>query len=258
MNKLRKACVIGNWKMYGSKAMISEFVAHFSHSKLLDPTVEHAICPPYPYLQAFLTEIKANDLVLQLGAQNVHSHGEGAFTGEISASMLVEMGCRYVIIGHSERRQLFFESDPLIASKFVAAYHAGLIPIVCVGETQAERNEGKTYEVVTRQLQAVWERAPAGAFAKSLIAYEPVWAIGTGLSATPDQAEDVHAYLRQWLADRDEQTAQNVRILYGGSVKSNNAEALFAQPNIDGALIGGASLHAQEFLNICKIAIARD
>ena len=258
MNKLRKACVIGNWKMHGSKSMLQGFLSDFLDAKFHDITVETVICPPYPYLQAFLTQMKANNLVLQLGAQNVHTHADGAFTGEISAPMLVEMGCTYVIIGHSERRQLFLESEPLIASKFVAAYDAGLIPIVCVGETQAERNEGRTYEVVTRQLRAVWEQAPAGAFVKSLIAYEPVWAIGTGLSASPDQAEDVHAYLRQWLADRDEQAAQNVRILYGGSVKASNAEGLFAQPNIDGALIGGASLQAEEFLNICKIAIARD
>jgi len=252
----RKPCVVANWKMHGSKERVAKWIVELSKG-LKSGTAKDldvVLCPPSVYLQESINCIR-NQLssdALSIGCQNVYCLSEGAFTGEISPEMLIDVGCRYVILGHSERRQLFLEEDTLIASKFVAAYHAGLIPIICVGETRQEREQGKTKQVVSRQLQAVLELAPKGAFGKSLIAYEPVWAIGTGLTASPDQAQEVHAFLRGCLAERDWGSAETVRILYGGSVKADNAKTLFAQSDIDGALVGGASLNAEEFLNICK------
>lgn len=209
------------------------------------------ICPPAVYVQKVRDQLQSSNYI-KLGAQNSWYGEAGPFTGEISPQMLQEMGCQYVILGHSERRQLFFESDELIARKFVAAYHAGLIPIVCVGETESERAQGKALEVVSRQLSIVLDHASTKMLGQSLIAYEPVWAIGTGQTATPAEAEEVHAYLRQWIAKRDNEAAQKVRILYGGSIKASNAVQLFSEPNIDGGLVGGASLITQEFLNICQ------
>ena len=188
------------------------------------------------------------------GAQNVSEHAQGAYTGEVSAAMLAEHGCRYVIVGHSERRTLFGEGSELVAQKYAAALKAGLTPILCVGETLAERERGATEDTVAAQLAAVVERSGAQSFAHAVIAYEPVWAIGTGKTATPEEAQTVHAFIRGRLAESDEAVAANVQVLYGGSVKGSNAPQLFAMPDIDGGLIGGASLDASEFAAIVRAA----
>jgi triosephosphate isomerase len=245
--------------MHGSKGMITKLVMEIVAGSASITDVEIVLCPPSVYLSFVenqLREKKFNDRI-QIGAQNVYCERDGAYTGEISPLMLSDIGCQYVILGHSERRQLFAEDDGLIARKFVAAYHAGLISILCVGETAIEREQGKTFEVVSRQMQAVFELAPLEALQKAVVAYEPVWAIGTGLTATPDQAEEVHNYLRSWMAKKDAKLASRMRILYGGSVKAENAKGLFAKANIDGALVGGASLSAKDFLNICENIVVR-
>jgi triosephosphate isomerase len=242
--------------MNGSRQMVSQFIPALQNA-IETPVltqalaeVDKVLCPPAVYLQAVGENLQSQKL-FKLGAQNSYCESKGAYTGEISPEMLKDMGCEYVILGHSERRQLFAESDELIARKFVAAYHAGLIPILCVGETEGERAQGRAFEVVCRQLEAVLKIAPISLLRKSCIAYEPVWAIGTGQTATPAQAEAVHAHIRSWLASRDVEVAAAVRILYGGSIKADNAVQLFAEPNIDGGLIGGASLEVKDFLNIC-------
>jgi len=237
----RNRLVVGNWKMHGSraanKALLDALLAGLGGAD----GVECAVCPPFPYLQQVSERLKGS--ALACGAQNVSEHEQGAFTGEVSAAMLAEFGCRYVIVGHSERRQLYGESDARVAAKFAAAQRAGLTPILCVGETLEEREAGKTEDVVARQLDAV----AIDPNARAVLAYEPVWAIGTGRNATPQQAQAVHAFLRKKLAP-------GTRILYGGSVKAQNAAALFAMPDIDGGLIGGASLAAQDFIGIVKAA----
>jgi len=195
---------------------------------------------------------------LALGAQNVSEFAPGAYTGEVSASMLAEVGCAYTLVGHSERRALFGESDIQVAAKFDAAQKAGLVPVLCVGETLAEREAGLTEKVVGRQLDAVLDAAVAGGLARALVAYEPVWAIGTGRTASSQQAQDVHAFLRERIAARDATIAAGVRILYGGSVKPANAAELFAMPDVDGGLIGGASLVANDFLAICEAAARKN
>ena len=195
------------------------------------------------------------DAPIGLGAQDVCAEGLGAFTGEISAAMLRDIGCKYVIVGHSERRLLYRESDQLVARKFAAACHSkSLIPILCVGEQLAERDSGRTHEVVARQLDTVLELCGPESLEQGLVAYEPVWAIGTGRNATPEQAQEVHAFIRQRIAARDARIAAATRILYGGSVKAGNAAELFAMPDVDGGLIGGASLKADEFLSILAAA----
>jgi triosephosphate isomerase len=213
--------------------------------------VECAVCVPYPYLAQ--TADRLSGTAIRWGAQNVSEHAQGAYTGEVSAAMLADCGCRYVIVGHSERRQVYGESDAQVAAKFAAVQSAGMTPILCVGETLAERDAGTTESVVRRQLDAVLSGG-ARAFANAVLAYEPVWAIGTGRNATPEQARDVHAFLRARLAREDAGVARELRILYGGSVKAANAAALFAMPEVDGGLIGGASLVAQEFLAIGRAA----
>lgn len=252
--------MIANWKMQGSSEMISNFVLGLSQEKNppAGSDLEIVLCPPTLYLQKLQTALEAYNLRehFLLGAQNVYCESSGAFTGEIAPEMLVDMDCRYVIIGHSERRQLFYEDDALIARKFRAAYHVGLIPILCVGETEAERAGNKTFEVVERQLEAILALMPISVFSTSIIAYEPIWAIGTGLTATPTEAEAVHGFLRDWLGKRDPEVAKKVRIVYGGSVKAENAAGLFSMTNIDGALVGGASLVAEDFLKICQSAFS--
>lgn len=203
---------------------------------------ECAVCPPFPYLQQAGDALRGSPVAL--AAQNVSEHAQGAYTGEVSAAMLVEFGCRYVIVGHSERRQLYGESDAQVAAKFAAARSAGLVPILCVGETLAEREAGRTEEVVARQLDAVLTKLKLDG---AVLAYEPVWAIGTGRNATPEQAQSVHEFLRRRLPEE-------TRILYGGSVKAQNAASLFAMPDVDGGLIGGASLVAEDFLAILRAA----
>ena len=211
-----------------------------------------AVCPPFPYLAQIAGCLDGTRITL--GAQDVSEHESGAFTGEVSASMLKELGCRYVIIGHSERRQLHAESDVFVSRKFKAAQSAGLIPILCVGETLAEREHGQTEAVVGRQLKAVLNESGVQSMAGAVLAYEPVWAIGTGRNATPAQAQAVHAFLRSRLSELDEAVAAGLTILYGGSVKQANAAEIFAQPDVDGGLIGGASLIASDFAAICSAA----
>lgn len=214
---------------------------------------EVLVCPAFVYLQAAASRI--GDARVSLGAQDVCEHsGEGAYTGEVSADMLRDAGCTHVIVGHSERRALFGESDDKVAEKFAAARAAGLIPVLCVGETLDEREAGATEAVVSRQLGAVVEHAGIEALADAVLAYEPVWAIGTGRTASPEQAQQVHAYIREQLAARDAKIAGSLRILYGGSVKPGNAAEIFAMPDVDGGLIGGASLKAEDFLQIVAAA----
>ena len=211
-----------------------------------------AVCAPFPYLSQLQTELAGT--VIGWGAQNVSEQAKGAFTGEVSTSMLKDFGCKYVIVGHSERRSIYGESDDLVAKKYMAAQAAGLIPVLCVGETLAEREGGITEKVVGRQLDAVVQAAGVESLAKAVVAYEPVWAIGTGKTASPEQAQAVHAFIRGKIAGLNKQIAGGLVIQYGGSVKASNAAELFSQPDIDGGLIGGASLVADEFIAICKAA----
>jgi triosephosphate isomerase len=212
------------------------------------------LCPPFAYLQEVARLVRDAELPVELGAQDVSAETHGAYTGEVSAGMLKDVGCSHVIVGHSERRTLFGEDDQLVARKFAAACSKGLLPIVCVGEQLTEREAGRTHTVLARQLEAVLELCGAEPFARAIVAYEPCWAIGTGRNATPEQAEDAHAFIRGRIAARDATIAGEARILYGGSVKAGNAREIFAQPNVDGGLIGGASLKADEFLAILAAA----
>lgn len=213
---------------------------------------EIAVCPPFPYLAQVQSLLAGSPVAW--GAQTLSEHAQGAFTGEVSAAMLGDFGCRYVLVGHSERRSLYGESDAAVAAKFVAAQRGGLVPVLCVGETLAERQAGQTVEVVVRQLAAVVTASGIAALAAAVVAYEPVWAIGTGVTASPEQAQEVHAAIRAYLRGLDAAVADGLRILYGGSVKPQNAAELFAQPDIDGGLIGGAALVAEDFLAICQAA----
>lgn len=210
------------------------------------------VCPPFVYLHDVARQLR--DSPVQLGAQNVSAEPQGAFTGEVSAAMLKDVGCQYTIVGHSERRLLYRESDSLVARKFAVAQSKGLIPILCVGEQLAEREGNHTQDVVARQLDAVLELSGVQSLAQAVIAYEPVWAIGTGRTATPEQAQEVHAFIRGRIAARDAKIASETRILYGGSCKAGNAPELFAMQDVDGGLIGGASLKAEEFVAILAAA----
>ena len=245
----RRPLVAGNWKMNGRLGMARELVTALRERR--PDGVEVVICPPFPYLPV-VAEAAQNQLAL--GAQTVSDQADGAFTGEISADMLCDLRCQYVIVGHSERRSLFAEDDAAVARRFLAAHQAGLTPILCVGETLAQREAGETESVVAAQLDAVVEAAGIGAFSRAVVAYEPVWAIGTGLTATPEQAQQVHAFIRERLGGLDHTVADAIRLLYGGSVKADNAASLFAAPDIDGGLIGGASLDADSFVAICEAA----
>lgn len=215
-------------------------------------SVEVAVCVPYPYLQQVRSALAGT--FLSWGAQNVSEHAEGAYTGEVSAAMLGDFDCRYVIVGHSERRAIFGETDAVVAEKFASALASGLCPILCVGETLAQRDAGETLSVVVAQLDAVERRVGIPAFAGAVVAYEPVWAIGTGRAASPGQAQEVHAAIRAKLASSDVGVAAGVRVVYGGSVKPRGAAELFSMPDIDGALVGGASLVVGDFLEICRAA----
>ncbi|MCX8087523.1 MAG: triose-phosphate isomerase [Rhodocyclaceae bacterium] len=248
---MRRKLVAGNWKMHGSLATNAELLAGVK-AGVAGLAAEVAVCVPYPYL-AQAQQVLAGSPVAW-GAQNVSEHAQGAYTGEVSAGMLKDFGCRYVIVGHSERRTYYGETDAIVAAKFEAAQKAGLIPILCVGETLEERERNVTAEVVTRQMQAILERCGVAALAEAVVAYEPVWAIGTGRTATPEQAQEVHAQIRALVAAADAGIASNLRILYGGSMKPANAKELMAQPDIDGGLIGGASLIAADFVAICAAA----
>jgi triosephosphate isomerase len=250
---MRRPLVAGNWKLNGSLATIEQLLKAILDGSAQVPSAEIAVCPPYVYLPAAQSRISGS--AIALGAQDVSDQDSGAFTGEVSAPMLREFDVRYCIVGHSERRHIYGESDALIARKFAAARRVGLLPILCVGELLEEREQGTTEVVVARQLDAVLELGGIKAMSGAVVAYEPVWAIGTGRTASPEQAQRVHAFIRQrLLAGGDEDVAQRVRILYGGSVKADNAGELFSQPDIDGGLIGGASLKADDFLAICRAA----
>ena len=218
----------------------------------LSDSVKLLVCPPFPYLSALAQKLEGSKLAL--GAQNVSQHEAGAFTGEVSAAMLRDAACEYVIVGHSERRAIMGDSSEIVAAKFVAALAAGLKPILCVGETLEERESDRTEAVIDEQLFAVLDLAGVESFSNAVLAYEPVWAIGTGRTATPEQAQDVHRHIRAAISSRSEQIAADIQILYGGSVKGENAAGLFTMPDIDGGLIGGASLKADDFLAIAAAA----
>ncbi len=253
---MRKFLVAGNWKMNGDSAANSELVggiiAGLSGLDDKADNVEVLVCPPFPYLAAVSELVKGS--ALRLGAQNVSAHASGAHTGETSPAMLGDVGCEFALVGHSERRTLYGETSGQVAAKFVAAQAAGLTPVLCVGETLAERESESTEAVINQQLAAVIDTSGIGAIASAVIAYEPVWAIGTGMTATPEQAQDVHRYIRGVLEALDADVAAGVQILYGGSVKGDNAAGLFGMPDIDGGLIGGASLKAADFLAIIAAA----
>ena len=242
--------------MNGSSAANAELVAGIVAGIPQGSGFSLLVCPPFPYLAA-VVEATAGSAV-SVGAQNVSEHEKGAFTGEVAPGMLKDLGCEYVIVGHSERRALYGETSQQVAAKFVAAQAAGVTPILCVGETLEEREAGTTEAVVDEQLDAVLDAAGVGAFAAAVIAYEPVWAIGTGMTATPEQAQDVHRHIRSRLEAQDEAIAAKVQILYGGSMKGENAPGLLGQADIDGGLIGGASLKAADFLAIAQAAAVND
>ena len=245
---MRRKLVVGNWKMQGSRSANEPLLAAIAQARPFGCDV--AVCPPFPYLAEVALAFAGSDL--RWGAQDCSVHEQGAFTGEVSAAMLAEFGCRYAIVGHSERRQYHDESDQLVADKAKAALARGVTPIVCVGESLAQREAGETDAVVKRQLSAVIHTL-AHCAGEMVVAYEPVWAIGTGRTATPEQAQAVHALLRAQLHAATPH-ADQMKILYGGSVKAENAGTLFAQPDIDGGLIGGASLKANDFIAICRAA----
>ncbi len=249
---MRRRLVAGNWKMNGTRAAILPLVQGLKERLAPPPRAEVAVCPPFVYLPLVAELLEGT--AIALGAQDLCDEAAGAYTGEVSGSMLRDCRCRYVIVGHSERRHLYREDDAQVARKFARAQESGLIPILCLGETLAEREAGDTEAVVERQLRAVLDQSGVQAMREAVIAYEPVWAIGTGRNATPAQAEEVHAYIRGRIARQDRDTADGLRILYGGSVKGANAVLLFAMPDIDGGLIGGASLSADEFPAICRAA----
>jgi len=243
---MRPILIAGNWKMNGSLESVIELVEGIKAGSAGNANL--AVCPPAIYLMKVGGMLSGTDIAL--GAQNVCDANAGAYTGEISASMLKECGCQYAIVGHSERRNLYRESDQLVANRFAMALASAITPILCVGESLEERENGVTEDIVARQLDAVIEAQGVSVLAQSVIAYEPVWAIGTGKVATPEQAQAVHRFIRQKLALLDEQVARKIQILYGGSMNASNAGELLAQPDIDGGLIGGASLKAADFLAI--------
>jgi triosephosphate isomerase len=249
---MRIKFVAGNWKMNGNLATNQVLLQALVEGLARVAGVKCAICAPFPYLAQVQQLLSGSGI--GWGAQNVSQYDAGAYTGEVSGAMLVDFGCRYAIVGHSERRALFGETSVVVAQKYAAALKAGLTPILCVGETLEQREAGETEAVVAAQLDAVLEGSGALSFAHAIIAYEPVWAIGTGMTATPEQAQAVHAFIRARLAGHDAAVAQNVQVLYGGSVKGGNAAQLFGMPDIDGGLIGGASLDAGEMLTICRAA----
>jgi triosephosphate isomerase (TIM) len=249
---MRQPLVAGNWKMHGSRAENVKLIEGLAER--FPPTaVECVVCPPHVYLSEVGRMLRAAELPIDLGAQDVSAEAKGAFTGEVSVTMLRDMDCKYVIVGHSERRQAEGEDDHLVARKFEAA-RTQMVPILCVGERLGERREERTLAVIGRQLDAVLERCGAIGFGGAVIAYEPRWAIGTGMTASPEQAQEVHAFIRRHLAQQNAKIAGEVRILYGGSVNAGNAAQLFAMPDVDGGLIGGASLKAEEFLAILAAA----
>jgi triosephosphate isomerase (TIM) len=249
---MRRPLVAGNWKMHGSRQSVEALLSELTRLDFSDQ-VDVMIAPPALFLQQCREALVRSPI--RLGGQTCAYQAEpGALTGEISPAQLRDAGCEYVLVGHSERRSLFGETDEVVCRKFAAALACGLRPVLCVGETREQRDAGQTAEVVGRQLQVVLDAFGVGGLAQGVVAYEPVWAIGTGLTASPDQAQEVHAMIRARFAMLDDEQAQCVQIVYGGSVKADNAESLFAMPDIDGGLVGGASLNAEEFGAIVRAA----
>ncbi len=248
---MRRKIVAGNWKLHGSRDFATGLVAELVAGLPVDG-VEMVVLPPLPYLGDLIEDFEGH--AIAFGAQDVSSNEKGAYTGEVSAAMLVDVGARYGLVGHSERRQYHAENSELVAAKFQAAKHAGLIPILCVGETLEQREAGQTEAVIAAQLAPVLDLVGVEAFAGAVVAYEPVWAIGTGRTASPEQAQAVHAFIRGVVKGRDARIADSLPLLYGGSVKPDNAAELFAQADVDGGLVGGASLVAGDFLAIARAA----
>ena len=249
---MRRPIVAGNWKMHGSRTENARLIEEIVGAYPAKADADCVVCPPFVYLQEVGRMLR--DTPIALGAQDTCAEVHGAFTGEVSAAMLKDVGCKYVLVGHSERRLLYRESDQLVARKFAAAHAKALIPVLCVGEQLSDREASRTEEVIARQLDVVLELCGPEVLGQGVVAYEPVWAIGTGRNATPQQAQDVHAFIRARIAARDARIAADTRILYGGSVKAGNAAELFGMPDVDGGLIGGASLKADEFLAILAAA----
>ncbi len=249
---MRQPMIAGNWKMNGSSSSVKELIAGIKAGMSSVNKAAVVVCPVALHIPQVMAAIAGSKI--KCGSQNVCDQDKGAFTGELAGSMLKELGCEYAIIGHSERRSLYGETDELVAKRFAAARRSGLKPIFCIGETLAEREKGITNEVCARQIDAVIALEGVAALADGVIAYEPVWAIGTGKTASPQQAQEVHAFIRGKIAKLDKAVAEKVQILYGGSMNAANATELLAQPDIDGGLIGGASLKAEDFLTICRAA----
>ncbi len=246
---MRRSLVVGNWKMNGTLAS-AQLLAKGIIEGLGSVDADIAVCVPYVYLPAISELVQGT--ALGLGSQNIADKASGAYTGEVSALMLKEFNTQYALVGHSERRSYYGDTDASVAARYVQAQEQGITPILCVGETLEEREQDQTFAVINEQLDAVIELAGIESFSKAVIAYEPVWAIGTGKTATDEQAQEVHHYIRQYIAAKDQAIAEKVQILYGGSAKPDNAKGLFAQPDIDGGLIGGASLEAESFLSVFK------
>jgi triosephosphate isomerase len=249
---MREPLVAGNWKMNGSRERVFELLKGIREGMSQVTDAEVAVCPPYVYIPEVQGQLHGTQI--SWGGQDLSIQEGGAYTGEVSGSMLTDFGCKYVIVGHSERRSYHAESDQQVAEKYQAALDAGLKPILCVGETLEEREQDATESVVARQLQAVIDHCGVKALGDGVIAYEPVWAIGTGKTATPEQAQQVHGYIRGMIAQQDSEVAEKIQILYGGSMKPSNAAELISKPDIDGGLIGGAALKAADFLEICIAA----
>lgn len=249
---MRRKLVVGNWKMYGSLASNQVLLDSLVHGLCGDRKADYAVCVPHPYLAQAQSILQGTNIAW--GGQNMHQFEGGAFTGSVAPHMLVDFGCTYVIIGHSERRELCHENDPLVAAKFEAAVKDGLCPILCLGETREEHEAGLAEQVVARQLDAVLACMGAEGVAKGVLAYEPVWAIGTGRAAAPELAQHMHAYIRNRIANLDRLVAGRLRIIHGGSVRVSNAAQLLSMPDVDGALVGNASLVAEQFITICRAA----
>ena len=254
---MRQKLIIGNWKMNGDsqqhRQLLERITAAYRPCADTADAVVIVVCPPAPYLQAVQQQLATYSGSIKVGAQTVSDRVSGAYTGEWSATMLQDIGCEYVLVGHSERRVSFHEDDILVAHKVSAALHSGVTPVLCVGETAQEFELGQTQTVVGKQLKQVISIVGISHFDRVVIAYEPVWAIGSGKVATPEYVQSVHAFIRQQLAQRESAVAEKAAIIYGGSVNPTNAAALFAQPDIDGALVGGASLSADQFVQICAL-----
>jgi len=251
---MRRRLVAGNWKMHGSLAVNLALLSLLKRSVALSDGLDVAVCAPFPYLFQVAEGLRGSSLAW--GAQDLSEHDVGAYTGEVSGPMLADLGCAYVLVGHSERRVLHGETDRQIAAKFGAAQRAGLIPILCVGETLEQRDGGEMQAVLRRQVDAVLKASGVAAFRRAVMAYEPVWAIGTGRTASPAQAQAAHLHLRSLVAAQDARLAAELTIVYGGSVKPGNAKEIFSMPDVDGGLVGGASLVAEDFTAICSAAAA--